>query len=138
MIVPQELVKTLDFLKKSIAILDPYIRELETGDKRKERLVRVKLARKNSPSYEKNRAKLNNRYKSNRVKAIGMLGSVCSTCGEGDKDILHFHHVDPSLKEFTISSRLSREWKFIEDEVRKCILLCSNCHKKIHTKNTPI
>ena len=28
--------------------------------------------------------------------------------------------------------RANRGWIQLEDEVRKCLLVCSNCHKEIH------
>lgn len=58
------------------------------------------------------------------------MGGKCSNCGY-DRCIraLEFHHVDPTLKGFTIS----RFWDAmsigqLREEAQKCILLCSNCH----------
>ncbi len=39
---------------------------------------------------------------------------------------LHFHHKDPSKKDFGIS-RVTLKWDKIKPELDKCILLCSNC-----------
>jgi len=64
-----------------------------------------------------------------------MLGGECAICGY-DKciDALHFHHVDPSTKLFNISQSMSRKMEDLEREVRKCILLCANCHQEWHSK----
>lgn len=58
----------------------------------------------------------------------------CSKCGESHIACLDFHHLDPAGKEYGIShmaySGMSKE--SILKEIEKCIILCSNCHRKIH------
>jgi hypothetical protein len=67
--------------------------------------------------------------------AVEELGGCCSRCGY-DKchGALHFHHIDPNQKEFSISRNTSLSWEVIKLEVRKCVLLCANCHSIEHTK----
>ena len=59
-------------------------------------------------------------------------GGKCIRCGY-DKCIkaLEFHHLDPSKKDFTISND---HFKLLDavNESKKCILICSNCHKELH------
>ena len=50
-------------------------------------------------------------------------------------EALQFHHLDKSTKLFGISDKLSKrnnlskiKWKEIKNEIRKCIVLCANCH----------
>jgi hypothetical protein len=50
-------------------------------------------------------------------------------------EALQFHHLDKSTKLFGISDKLSKKnslskikWKEIKSEIRKCIILCANCH----------
>lgn len=59
-------------------------------------------------------------------------GGKCERCGY-DKYLgaLEFHHLDPSKKEFTIGNRDFKLQDCIE-ESKKCILICSNCHKELH------
>ena len=59
-------------------------------------------------------------------------GGKCIKCGY-DKCIkaLEFHHIDPSKKDFTISNDHFRLQDAVE-ETKKCILICSNCHKELH------
>lgn len=71
-----------------------------------------------------------------RVKAKKQLveykGGECERCGYNKCiDALEFHHRDPNEKDFTISGK---SWSFerLKNEVDKCILLCSNCHKETH------
>ena len=62
-------------------------------------------------------------------------GKVCVKCQESDIDKLHFHHVDPATKLFTIG-RSDRSIKAIIIEMAKCILLCNSCHQKHHKTKT--
>jgi hypothetical protein len=57
----------------------------------------------------------------------------CLKCNESRYWLLDFHHKDPSKKEF----ELSQIWniKSFEKEVKKCIPLCSNCHRDFHYQN---
>lgn len=56
----------------------------------------------------------------------------CCYCGEADPVCLEFHHPDSSEKEFGIAGGLSRSLDKIISEMQKCIVVCSNCHKKLH------
>lgn len=59
-------------------------------------------------------------------------GGKCIRCGY-DRCIkaLEFHHIDPSKKDFTISNDHFHLLEAVE-ESKKCILICSNCHKELH------
>ena len=72
-----------------------------------------------------------------KKKLIDCLGGKCNRCGYNRCfDALEFHHLDESKKEFTISSAMvrPRKWELLVEEVKKCILLCSICHRELHTK----
>jgi hypothetical protein len=73
-----------------------------------------------------------------RIKAINFLGGKCEECGETNIHTLDFHHKNPENKEFQISLvGVHRRWSTIEKEIKKCILLCRNCHiKKQQKKET--
>ena len=48
---------------------------------------------------------------------------------------LHFHHLNPKEKEFTVSQINLNEYFTLEKlykEVDKCMLLCANCHAEEH------
>ena len=49
-------------------------------------------------------------------------------------DALEFHHENPSKKEFKLGSGNTMSWKEYKAEALKCILVCSNCHKEIHSE----
>lgn len=63
--------------------------------------------------------------------SLGCAACGYSKCGKS----LEFHHKDPSTKLFLIGAY---QWKYkpqqVIDEIAKCILLCSNCHKEVHCK----
>ena len=56
----------------------------------------------------------------------------CSFCNEDESVCLELHHKDPSQKEFQISKLRNAKWEKFIDEVNKCVVVCSNCHRKIH------
>lgn len=81
---------------------------------------------KNGQTLRKNRRELLHEIKQE-------LGGKCMICGY-DKSLypLQFHHVDPDTKEFTMMNAETRmSIKKIADELRKCVLLCRNCHIEI-------
>ena len=45
---------------------------------------------------------------------------------------LQFHHLDPSQKENQISAMLTGKRSKTAAEINKCIVLCSNCHFRLH------
>ncbi len=59
----------------------------------------------------------------------------CETCGEARAICLDFHHRDPEYKQFSLSDAESRSIESIASEIRKCILLCANCHRVIHAED---
>lgn len=59
-------------------------------------------------------------------------GGYCVKCGYNRcLKALEFHHLDPLQKDFTISNDHFKLKEAVE-ESKKCILLCSNCHKEFH------
>ena len=59
----------------------------------------------------------------------------CYACGYNrHPEALDLHHLDPSSKEYSISTLISN--RVCEDviikELEKCIVLCSNCHRELH------
>lgn len=67
-------------------------------------------------------------------KAIEYLGGKCQECGY-NKYIcsLDAHHIDPSTKDPNFSSWRNWSWERAKAELKKCILLCRNCHQAIHS-----
>ena len=83
---------------------------------------------KNSERKNKNRLRLKSECRNNS-------GAKCQFCGYNKcQAALHFHHVDPTTKNFGISEAISDGYpkEEIEAEIKKCVLICANCHVEIH------
>jgi hypothetical protein len=70
-----------------------------------------------------------------RVKEtlVAEAGGCCRLCGY-DRCLaaLEFHHLDPAAKEFGVAQNgMARSIERLRAEVRKCVLLCSNCHAEV-------
>jgi hypothetical protein len=68
------------------------------------------------------------RYRVRRRKAILLLGGECVRCGS--KKGLQFDHMDPKSRTFAIAKRGSSSEEKFWREVKKCQLLCGDCHLK--------
>ena len=70
-----------------------------------------------------------------KIMATFYMGGECSICGY-DKHYaaLDFHHKDPDKKDFSISQNSNMSWERVKRELEKCILICSNCHREIHSQ----
>ena len=58
----------------------------------------------------------------------------CSRCGEDCGICLDYHHRDPSIKLHNINVMVRRGFsrEHILEEITKCDVVCSNCHRKLH------
>lgn len=77
---------------------------------------------------------VNKRRRKIKKMAIEYKGGKCQKCGYNKCNAaLEFHHIDSNEKDFNISKKgHCRSWEKVKDELDKCILVCSNCHKEIH------
>lgn len=70
-----------------------------------------------------------------RLKYLELKGNKCQICGY-DKyhGALEFHHTDPKDKSDKLNHQSLTQGKisFVLQELEKCILICSNCHREIH------
>ena len=56
-------------------------------------------------------------------------GNPCQECGEDRPETLVFDHVNPSSKKHNISYMRGRySLNAILKEIKKCRILCANCH----------
>jgi hypothetical protein len=66
-------------------------------------------------------------------KLVDYKGGKCVACGYAKcEQVLTFHHLDPSTKEFTIGGSHTLSFSRLQAEVDKCVLLCMNCHAELH------
>lgn len=69
-----------------------------------------------------------------KIDLVNHFGGACQCCGY-NKCIasLDFHHLNPNEKEFGIGeSGAIRSLAQLIEEAKKCLLVCSNCHREIH------
>ena len=78
----------------------------------------IKTAREKIIKYNKS---LTTRYK----RFCG-----CLVCGEKEPVCLDLHHLDPTEKEADPSQMVSHSTENLRKEIRKCVVLCSNDHRK--------
>ena len=64
---------------------------------------------------------------------IAESGGRCCLCGyDRHPRALEFHHLDPTLKQFSLSQRgVTLSETAMREEASKCVLLCSNCHAEV-------
>lgn len=56
----------------------------------------------------------------------------CKLCGENRVYCLVFHHREPSSKKFDLSLGRDKAFSKILSEIKKCDVLCANCHLELH------
>lgn len=62
----------------------------------------------------------------------------CKNCGNDyPTPVMHCHHRDPSQKNFGIAQAVQRvsgpkSFRLLEEELKKCDILCANCHIMEH------
>lgn len=73
------------------------------------------------------------RWRERKREAIGLLGGKCTICGYAkNMAALQFHHVDPVTKLYNWDQMRKMSWTDVLVELKKCILLCANCHAEYH------
>ena len=97
------------------------------------------------PENQADKAEMRNRRrklflaKANQQKQL--LG--CSNCGYNKYGaVLEWHHLNPLQKDFNLSDLMRDasfvKWELYQQEIKKCILLCANCHREWHIEHDNI
>ena len=76
------------------------------------------------------------RRKKIRQMSIEYKGGHCEFCGyDRCPEALEFHHLEYPEKDFGISDKwYTRSWERTKTELEKCLLLCANCHREVHSE----
>lgn len=83
--------------------------------------------------YLRTSKKRRNKRQDIKEKAVELLGGQCSVCGYNRCiSALDFHHLVSRQKDFSIS-RGTLNFDKIKVELKKCVLVCANCHREIHS-----
>jgi hypothetical protein len=102
----------------------------------------------NHSCKECHRIYVNNHYKNNKKQYIDRnnrrqneakkyitdfkKNSVCAICGEKRWWVLDFHHNEDKLN--NVGHLTSWGINKVKEEIEKCMVLCSNCHRDLHYK----
>ncbi len=76
-----------------------------------------------------------NFIKRRKADLRSVFHSKCCLCGFDEvQEALEFHHVNPKEKSFSIctTGNQTRSLASQLEELKKCILVCANCHRGIH------
>ena len=58
----------------------------------------------------------------------------CKICGYNKSNYAkHFHHLDKNNKR-EVSQMNQHSLKEVKKEIKKCVLVCANCHAELHEK----
>lgn len=74
--------------------------------------------------------------KATKQRMIQSMGGKCCCCFySACSSALALHHLDPAKKDLELSSVRAnpKSWIKITDELKKCVLVCHNCHQEIHS-----
>lgn len=90
--------------------------------------------------HKRSKQSILNKYQARKKRALDILEKVreikksigCQKCGENDPICLDFHHLNDKEFEIGISVNGHVSLARIEKEIAKCIVLCANCHRKLH------
>lgn len=68
-----------------------------------------------------------------------IAGQVCADCGlpfAKHPEIAEFHHLNPATRNYGVGDALKYGKRAFEEEKKKCVLICANCHRIRHTITT--
>lgn len=65
-----------------------------------------------------------------RNQVYDFMGEVgCADCGNKDLRVLEFDHILEKVDNVSAMIAHGRPWDVIQDEMKKCEIVCANCHK---------
>lgn len=62
--------------------------------------------------------------------------SKCTICGESRWWVLDFHHIRDKRFEVSSLARRGCSLETFKEEIDKCIVVCANCHRDLHYKES--
>lgn len=100
---------------------------------RERELYGMSYKEKNKERYRENRKKYRQKIRNiiSEAKSCG-----CVICGEKEQCCLDFHHL--RNKEFAIATGTDVSIERLIKELEKCVVLCANCHRKLHAGITTL
>lgn len=101
---------------------------------------KLKILKLNSYCKECCRQSILEKQHNFKTECVTYKGNHCCECGYNRcVSALEFHHINPNEKEIMFShSNITVFDEYIKRELDKCILVCVNCHRLIHSTDTTI
>lgn len=97
----------------------------------------TKWANKNLDKVRIYKQKYKNKIKETNRSLVQQIkeSKPCSVCGETRFYCLDFHHRNSDTKKDTVCNLIRHGYstEIILEEIQKCDIICSNCHRKEHT-----
>lgn len=76
------------------------------------------------------------KVRENKKRLVELFGSQCSVCKETfHVSAFDFHHRDPDQKNRD-RAFAHLAWEDMVEEAKKCDMICSNCHRRLHYGRT--
>lgn len=89
--------------------------------------------------YHYNKEKRNSEKRERRQELVQWVSGIkaeegCHFCDEDEPVALDFHHLQSDEKDNSVASMAGQGWgkKRLREEIEKCVILCANCHRKVH------
>lgn len=96
----------------------------------------------NTSDEQRDKQRKRIRAHKNRIKAryfVWKSKQKCSLCDESTPECLDLHHIDSTTKDKEIGRMLQDgSWSKLQREIDKCVVVCANCHRKIHAGHLQI
>lgn len=76
-----------------------------------------------------------------KERMVNSFGGKCGICKQTfPNEVFDFHHLNPEEKELKLTSLMvnGNSWEKIVKELKKCVMLCANCHRQVHSKHLQI
>jgi len=108
-------------------------------DKEKQKEAQRLWAQKQSSEFKKIKYEREYDHKKLTVEKLNQLKikiGCCQICGDYHPPCcFDFHHIDGEDKKREVSYLAGKgyKWETILTEIKKCIMICAHCHRKIHT-----
>jgi len=128
--------KTCQKCKKSLPI-NFYYKNKRRKDGLQDYCKKCKKAQ-DSKSFQNHKSKWVKHYSQKAKEKKHWFDSLrakerCQKCGENRYYVLDYHHIDPEGKIKEISSLVwSVKKEKVLEEIKKCVVLCKNCHAEFH------